>query len=153
MFVNCSWNGQFDSTKINAHKKFTACLREGLIHEWKPTLLAPPQPPLLSVNNSQLCSTHSHRWYLLSTTSNFLCDTTHSYMTQQHSTELLLCKETFKKCRFKLIFKVSTTTWGAPHLTNSIINALLDANANRQLGKSPSKQTVNDWRFPKLTIC
>ena len=26
-------------TKINAHfKKFTACLQEGLIHEWKPTL-------------------------------------------------------------------------------------------------------------------
>ena len=49
-----------DCTKINAHfKKFTACLREGLIHEWKQALLAPPLP-LMSLNNSRLCSTHSH---------------------------------------------------------------------------------------------
>ena len=39
-------------------KKFTACLREGLIHEWKQALLAPPLP-LMSLNNSQLCSTHN----------------------------------------------------------------------------------------------
>ena len=32
----------FDSTKINAH--FTACLWEGLIHEWKHRLLASPSP-------------------------------------------------------------------------------------------------------------
>ena len=35
----------------------------------------------------------------------------------------------------------------------SAINALLDANADRKLGKSPSIRTVNDSRFPRLTIC
>ena len=30
-----------------------------LIHEWKHAWLAPPLP-LMSVNNSQLCSTHNH---------------------------------------------------------------------------------------------
>ena len=49
-----------DCTKINAHfKKFTACLREGIIHDYQHTLLAPPFS-LMSVNNSLLCSTHSH---------------------------------------------------------------------------------------------
>ena len=38
----------------------TACLREGLIHEWKQALLAPPLP-LILLNNSRLCSTHKHR--------------------------------------------------------------------------------------------
>jgi len=52
--------------------------------------------------------------------------------------------------RSKLIFKVATTTWGAPNL---IINALLAANADRKLGKSPSIWTVNNWRFPKLINC
>ena len=48
----------FDCTKMNAHfKKFTACLREGLIHKWKQALLAPPLPIML-LNNSRLCSTH-----------------------------------------------------------------------------------------------
>ena len=37
----------------------SACLREGLIHEWKQVLLAPPLP-LMSLNNSQLYSTHNH---------------------------------------------------------------------------------------------
>ena len=54
---------KLDRTKINAHfKKFTACLWKGLIHEWYHTLLAPPLP-LILVNNSQLCSTHSHGWH------------------------------------------------------------------------------------------
>ena len=49
----------FDCTKMNAHfKKFTACLWEGLIHEWKQALLAPPLP-LMSLNNSRFCPTHN----------------------------------------------------------------------------------------------
>ena len=64
MFVNCSKMDNLDCTKINAHfKNFTTCVREGLIHERK---LAPPLP-LMSVNNLQLCSTHSHCWNILST--------------------------------------------------------------------------------------
>ena len=52
-------------------------------------------------------------------------------MTQQHSF--------FVKKNVNLSFL--TTTWGAPpshSLTNVIINALLDANADRKLGKPPS---------------
>ena len=61
MFVTTLEMDNFDCTKMNARfQKFTACLREGLIHEWKQALLAPPLP-LMSLNNSQLCSTHSHR--------------------------------------------------------------------------------------------
>ena len=46
----------FDCTKMNAQfEKFTACLREGLIHEWKQTLPV-PSLPLMSLNNLQLCS-------------------------------------------------------------------------------------------------
>ena len=42
MFVTTLGMDNFDCTKMNAHfKKFTACLREGLIHEWKQALLAP----------------------------------------------------------------------------------------------------------------
>ena len=49
----------FDCTKMNAHfEKFTACLREGFIHEWKQALLAPPLP-LILLNNSRLYSTHT----------------------------------------------------------------------------------------------
>ena len=60
MFVTTLGMDNFDCTKMNAHfEKFTACLREGLIHEWKQTLLAPPLP-LISLNNSRLCSTDSH---------------------------------------------------------------------------------------------
>ena len=72
--------------------------------------------------------------------------TTHSYMTRQH---FLLCKKQNKtNCWSKLIFKVSTTTWGASPshiLTKLIINALLDANADRKLGKS-IKDSQN-WLF------
>ena len=61
MFVTTLEMANFDCTKMNAHfKKFTACLREGLIHKWKQALLAPPLP-LMSLNNSWFCSTHSHR--------------------------------------------------------------------------------------------
>ena len=61
MFVTTLEMDNFDCTKMNARfQKFTACLREGLIHEWKQALLAPPLP-LMSLNNSRLCSTHSHR--------------------------------------------------------------------------------------------
>ena len=60
MFVTTLGMDNFDCTKMNAHfKKFTACLREGLIHEWKQALLAPPLP-LMSLNNSRLCSTSPH---------------------------------------------------------------------------------------------
>ena len=61
MFVTTLEMDNFDCTKMNARfQKFTACLRDGLIHEWKQALLAPPLP-LMSLNNSRLCSTHSHR--------------------------------------------------------------------------------------------
>ena len=60
-FVTTLEMDNFDCTKMNARfQKFTACQREGLIHKWKQALLAPPLP-LLSLNNSRLCSTHSHR--------------------------------------------------------------------------------------------
>ena len=59
MFVTILGMDNFDCTKMMTYlKKITACLREGLIHEWKQALLAPP-PPLMSVNNSQFCSTHA----------------------------------------------------------------------------------------------
>ena len=58
-FVATLGMDNFDCTKMNAHfQKFTACLREGLIHEWKQALLAPPLP-LMSLNNSRFCSTHT----------------------------------------------------------------------------------------------
>ena len=45
MFVTTLGMDNFDCTKMNARfQKFTACLREGLIHEWKQALLAPPLP-------------------------------------------------------------------------------------------------------------
>ena len=57
MFVTTPGMDNFDCTKMNAYfKKFTACLRDGLIHECKQALLAPPLP-LMSLNNSRLCST------------------------------------------------------------------------------------------------
>lgn len=66
-FVTALGMDKFDCTKINAHfKKFTACLWEGLIHEWKHALLAPPLP-LMPVNNSRFCSTHNHSSPLLYT--------------------------------------------------------------------------------------
>ena len=59
MFVTTPEVDNFDCTKMNARfQKFTACLWEGLIHEWKQALLAPPLP-LMLLNNSQLCSTHN----------------------------------------------------------------------------------------------
>ena len=56
MFVTTLEMDNFDCTKMNAcFQKFTACLREGLIHEWKQALLA-PLLPLMLLNNSWLCS-------------------------------------------------------------------------------------------------
>ena len=67
MFVATLGMDNFDCTKMNAHfKKFTACLREGLIHEWKQALLAPPLP-LMSLNNSRFCSPHNSSAAFLST--------------------------------------------------------------------------------------
>ena len=61
MFVTTLGMDKFDCTKMNAnYKKFTTCLWEGLIHEWKQALITPPHP-LMSLNNSQLCSTHNQR--------------------------------------------------------------------------------------------
>ena len=61
MFVTTLGMDNFDCTKMNAHfQKFTACLSEGLIHEWKHAFPAPPFP-LMSVNNSWLCSTQIYR--------------------------------------------------------------------------------------------
>ena len=78
MFVTTLGMDNFDCTKMNAHfKKFTACLREGLIHEWKQALLAPPLPFML-LSNSRLCSTHAVTTLQLScplqrSTSDILC--------------------------------------------------------------------------------
>ena len=67
MFVTTLGMDNFDCTKMNAHfKKFTACLREGLIHEWKQALLAPPLP-LMSLNNSRFCSTQNSSGAFFST--------------------------------------------------------------------------------------
>ena len=61
IFVTTPEMDNSDCTKMNAHfEKFTAWLREGLIHGWKQALSAPPLP-LMSLNNSRLSSTHSHR--------------------------------------------------------------------------------------------
>ena len=60
MFVTTLGMDNFDCTKMNPHfKKFTACLLEGLIHEWKQALLLAPPLPIMSLNNSRLCSTHN----------------------------------------------------------------------------------------------
>ena len=59
MFVTTLGMDNFDCTKMDAHfKKFTACLQEGLIYEWKQALLAPPLP-LMWLHNSRPV-THSH---------------------------------------------------------------------------------------------
>ena len=50
MFVTTLGMDNIDCTKMKW---------EGLIHEWKQALLAPPLP-LILLNNSQLCSTHNH---------------------------------------------------------------------------------------------
>ena len=48
MFVTTLGMDSFDCTKMFAHfKTFRACLREGVIHEWKQALLAPPSPLML----------------------------------------------------------------------------------------------------------
>ena len=53
MFVTTLGMDNFDCTKMNAHfQKFTACLREGLIHEWKQALLAPPLPLMSHTHSS-----------------------------------------------------------------------------------------------------
>ena len=52
----------------------------------------------------------------------------------------------------KLIFKAPTTTCGVPPghiLTNSIINTLLDANANRKSGKIPNFMDSELLKTPK----
>ena len=94
----------------------------------------------------KLASTSSHHALLTAT------DTTALYWTPSC---VFFCVFFFLS-RSKLIFKVPTTTWGVPPghiLTNLIINWLLDGNANRKWGKSPSIRTVNDWWLPKLAIC
>ena len=99
MFVTTLGIDNFDDcTKMNAHfKKFTACPREGLIHEWKQASLALPLP-LMSLNNSRLCSTHKHHSAPMgtSTTDKWLYMTTlyHGsawvYLTLLHSAMALL---------------------------------------------------------------
>ena len=45
MFATTLGMDNFDCTKMNAHfKKFTACLREGVIHEWKQALVVRTLP-------------------------------------------------------------------------------------------------------------
>ena len=59
-FVTTLRMDNFDCNKMNAHfQKFTACLREGLIHKRKQASLALPLP-LVLLNNSRLGSTHSY---------------------------------------------------------------------------------------------
>ena len=58
MFVTTLEMDNFDCTKMNAcFQKFTACLQEGLIHEWKQALLAPPL--LLMLLNNSCSVTHT----------------------------------------------------------------------------------------------
>ena len=60
MFVTTLEMDNFACTKMNARfQKFTACLREGLIHEWKQALLAPPLP-LMLLNNVPHTSALQH---------------------------------------------------------------------------------------------
>ena len=73
--------------------------------------------------------------------------TTHSYMTQQHSTK----KKKKKKSQSKLIFEVPATTWGVPPRHNLIINALLDANADRKLGQVYGQWMTEDSQNYLLT--
>ena len=61
----------------------------------------------------------------------------------------------WKKKKSNLIFEVLTTTWRVPPghiLTNLIINALLDANADRKWGKSPILWSVNGLWLQKRTV-
>ena len=47
MFVTTLEMDNFDRTKMNARfQKFTACLQEGLIHEWKQSLVGDRGPVL-----------------------------------------------------------------------------------------------------------
>ena len=57
MFVTTFGMDNFDCTKMNAHfQKFTACLREELIHKWKQALLA-HLPPYLTKQLTELFHT------------------------------------------------------------------------------------------------
>ena len=58
MFVTTLRMNNFDCTKMHAHfEKFTACLRESLIHEWKQALLAPTSPPYVAKQLTALFDT------------------------------------------------------------------------------------------------
>ena len=60
MFATTLGMDNFDCTKMNAHfPKFTACLREGLIHEWKQALLAPPLPLILLTTHGSVPHTNT----------------------------------------------------------------------------------------------
>ena len=89
MFVTTLGMDNFDCTKMIAHfKKFTACLREGLIHEWKQALLAPP-PPWAYPTNTLLAAVA----FLLLLDTNLLPQAGSTHYSQlptlQHSTKLL----------------------------------------------------------------
>ena len=59
-FCHYSWSWQVKCPKLNAHfTKFTACLWEGFICEWKHALCMSSNS-LMSVNNSQFCSTQNN---------------------------------------------------------------------------------------------
>ena len=49
VFVTTLKMDNFDCTKMNTH--FTACLWEGLFHEWKHKLLAPPYVSFMLVTD------------------------------------------------------------------------------------------------------
>ena len=141
MFVTTLEMDNFDCTKMNApFQKFTACLREGLIHKWKQALLAPPLP-LMSLNNSRLCSTHKHSSTSSSTSTN---DILQILVKAQPSTQ-----STGPRSPTRL--GIRSQDLGLPNeysLGHLIINGLLDANADRKRGKCPILQTVNGLRLP-----
>ena len=72
MFVTTLEMDNFDCTKMNARfQKFTACLREGLIHKRKQALLAPPLPlMLLTTHGSVPHTTAPQRSALLHSNNN-----------------------------------------------------------------------------------
>ena len=58
MFVTALGMDNFDCTKMQAH--FTACLREGLIHEWKQAgITSPTSPPYVPKQLTVLSVPHT----------------------------------------------------------------------------------------------
>jgi len=67
MFVNCSQNGHLGLYQNQCTFGKIHSLSTGEAHSQLLAHIASPPLPLMSVHNSQLCSTHSHCWNALST--------------------------------------------------------------------------------------